>query len=35
VAGDSRYNLADGIHPNEDGHAIIAETIYLAIHDLL
>lgn len=35
VAGDPRYNLADGIHPNEEGHKIIADTIFLAIHDLL
>lgn len=28
VAGDPKYNLADGIHPNEAGHRIIAETIF-------
>lgn len=35
VAGDSKYNLADGIHPNEAGHKIIAETIYREIKDML
>lgn len=35
VAGDSKYNLADGIHPNEKGHEIIAETIFNEIKDLL
>lgn len=35
VAGDSKYNLADGIHPNEKGHQMIAETIFKAIQDLL
>lgn len=28
VGGDPKYNLADGIHPNEAGHQIIAETIF-------
>ncbi len=27
VAGDPKYNLADGIHPNEAGHKMIAENI--------
>ncbi|PIS12141.1 MAG: arylesterase [Bdellovibrio sp. CG10_big_fil_rev_8_21_14_0_10_47_8] len=31
VAGKSEFNQADGIHPNEKGHAIIAETIYSAL----
>ncbi|MCX7978378.1 MAG: SGNH/GDSL hydrolase family protein, partial [Bdellovibrionaceae bacterium] len=31
VAGNPEYNLADGIHPNEKGHAIIAETIFEGI----
>jgi acyl-CoA thioesterase-1 len=35
VAGDPRYNLTDGIHPNEEGHKIIANTIYEAIRNLL
>ena len=29
------YNLADGIHPNEKGHEIIAENVYKTIKDLL
>lgn len=28
VAGNAQLNQADGIHPNEKGHAIIAENIY-------
>ncbi|KYG60554.1 arylesterase [Bdellovibrio bacteriovorus] len=28
VAGNPKYNLADGIHPNEEGHKIIAENIF-------
>lgn len=28
VAGDSGLNQADGIHPNEKGHAIIAQTFF-------
>lgn len=28
VAGVSKLNQADGIHPNEKGHAIVAENIY-------
>lgn len=28
VAGNPKYNLADGIHPNEDGHRIIAENVF-------
>ena len=35
VAGDPKYNLADGIHPNEKGHAIIAENVFKAIKDSL
>lgn len=31
VGGDPKYNLADGIHPNEKGHEIIAETIFQAL----
>ncbi len=31
VAGNPKYNLADGIHPNEEGHKIIAETIFTAL----
>lgn len=35
VAGDPKYNLADGIHPNEAGHKIVAETVYQEIKGLL
>lgn len=28
VAGQSELNQVDGIHPNEKGHAIVAENIY-------
>ncbi|MBV2167542.1 MAG: arylesterase [Bdellovibrio sp.] len=28
VGGNPKYNLADGIHPNEEGHKIIAENIF-------
>lgn len=31
VAGDPKYNLADGIHPNEAGHKVVAETVYQEI----
>ena len=35
VAGNPKYNLADGIHPNEEGHKIIAENIFKAIQGVL
>lgn len=28
VGGESKLNLADRIHPNEEGHKIIAETVF-------
>ena len=28
VGGDEELNLDDGIHPNEKGHAIVAETVW-------
>lgn len=28
VAGDSQLNQGDGIHPNEKGHQVIADTVY-------
>ncbi|HMN68322.1 MAG TPA: arylesterase [Bdellovibrionales bacterium] len=31
VAGKKELNLTDGIHPNEKGHAIIAETMFQAL----
>ncbi|MBX2987808.1 MAG: arylesterase [Bdellovibrionaceae bacterium] len=35
VGGKPEYNLADGIHPNEKGHALIADNVYKNIKDLL
>lgn len=35
VGGVAKFNQADGIHPNEEGHKIIAETIYQSIKDQL
>lgn len=35
VGGHSDLNLPDGIHPNEKGHAIIAETVFKAVEKLL
>lgn len=31
VGGAKELNLADGIHPNEKGHVLIAETVFKAI----
>jgi acyl-CoA thioesterase I len=35
VAGHSDLNLADGIHPNEKGHKIVAENLYKSISKYL
>lgn len=35
VAGDPKLNQADGIHPNEKGHEVVAETVFKAIRKLL
>ena len=35
VAGKKEYNLADGIHPNEKSHKIIADTIFTALKERL
>lgn len=35
VAGDSKLNQSDGIHPNEKGHEIIAEMILKKIEKFL
>lgn len=35
VAGNEKLNLPDGIHPNPDGHKIVAENVYKVIKPLL
>ncbi len=35
VAGDPKLNLADGIHPNEKGHQMIADMVFESIKGLL
>ncbi|MFS4459278.1 arylesterase [Bdellovibrio sp. HCB2-146] len=35
VAGNPKYNLADGIHPNEEGHKIIADNVFLVLKGAL
>ena len=35
VAGVPELNQADGIHPNEKGHEVLAETVYEKLKDLL
>lgn len=35
VAGDENLNLPDGIHPNAQGHRIVAENVIKAIEPLL
>lgn len=35
VAGDPTLNIADGIHPNPEGHLIVAETVWTALEPLL
>lgn len=35
VAGDPRLNLRDGIHPTEEGHRIIAETVWRYLERVL
>lgn len=35
VAGDPALNLADGVHPNEKGYIIVADTIYSVLKGLL
>lgn len=35
VGGNKDLNLEDGIHPNEKGHAVIAETVYKAVRSFL
>lgn len=35
VAGDSALNLADGIHPNERGHRVVAAHVWRTLEPLL
>jgi len=35
VAAERRLTQADGIHPNAEGHAILAETVWEALHPVL
>jgi acyl-CoA thioesterase-1 len=35
VAGDEKLNQADGIHPNIEGHRIVAETVYKFLDPLI
>lgn len=35
VGGESDLNLEDGIHPNEEGHRIVAENVWTELQKLL
>lgn len=35
VAGYEKLNLADGIHPNQEGHKIVADNVYKVLSGLL
>lgn len=35
VAGNEKLNLADGIHPNIQGHRIVADNVYKVINTLI
>ena len=35
VGGEKKFNQDDGIHPNEDGHKIMMETVYPKLKELL
>ena len=35
VAGNSKLNQADGVHPNEKGHEVVAEVVFKSIKDQL
>jgi acyl-CoA thioesterase-1 len=35
VAGVPRLNQDDGVHPNAEGHRIVAETVWKAVAPLL
>lgn len=35
VAGHEKFNLGDGIHPNPEGHKIVADNVYKILSPLL
>jgi acyl-CoA thioesterase-1 len=35
VAGDSKLNLPDGIHPTAEGHKLVAETVWKHLRPVL
>jgi acyl-CoA thioesterase-1 len=35
VAGNEKLNLSDGIHPNTEGHKIVADNVFKSIYSLL
>jgi acyl-CoA thioesterase-1 len=35
VGGDPKLNLADGIHPNPDGHKVMAKTVLKVLEPIL
>ena len=35
VGADPKLNLADGIHPNEEGHKVIAQTVFAVLEGAL
>jgi acyl-CoA thioesterase-1 len=35
VAGDEKLNLGDGIHPNPEGHKIVAQNVFKVVEPLL
>ena len=35
VAGNEKLNQADGIHPNVEGHKIVAENVFKIVKPLL
>lgn len=35
VAGIQKYNLSDGIHPNQEGYKIISKTVYKYLEPML
>ena len=35
VGGEPDLNLEDGIHPNEEGHRIVAENVWKQLEKLL